>query len=213
MGQPSTVLQVVLLVLLVLPGIVYQFLRERRRGSVPGERNLAERTLRAITASILLDGLYAIVAGPQLVRLARGGGRPGGWNGFAQHPRLTGLWVLLLFVAVPAAVAFGVSWWERRKSPAAFRATPTAWDHMFRDRGSCFVRVRLKDGTWVGGWYGTRSFATSYPEARELFLQSAWRMNPDGGFLQRVTDTSGLHIRVTDGDVVELVDSSEPEDP
>ena len=214
MGQPpSTVLQLVLLVLVVLPGSTYQFLRERWRGSVPGERNLAERVLRAITASILLDGLYAIVAGPQLVHLARGPGRRPGWNGFAEQPRLVGLWAVLLLIAVPAVVAGALSWWERRRSPAGFRVTPTAWDHMFRHRGSCFVRVRLKDGTWVGGWYGSRSYATSYPEPPELFLESAWRMSPDGGFVGRVTGTAGLHVRVAEADVVELVHPSEPEAP
>ncbi|GLZ29826.1 hypothetical protein Lesp02_20160 [Lentzea sp. NBRC 105346] len=212
-GQPpSTVLQVVFLVLLVLPGVTYQFLRERWRGPVPGERNLGERVLRAITASVLLDGVYAVAAGPQLVRLARGG-KPSGWDGFAQQPRAVGLWALLLFVVVPAIAAGAVSLWERRRLRAKFRGTPTAWDHMFRLRGSCFVRVRLKDGTWVGGWYGANSYATSYPELAELFLESAWRMNPDGSFGARVAGTAGLHVRAADADVVELVHPPEPEEP
>lgn len=212
-GQaPSTALQVVLLVLFVLPGVTYQFLRERWRGPVPGERNLGERVLRAVTASILLDSLYAIAAGPQLLRLARGG-KSTGWDGISQQPRVVGLWALLLFVVVPALAAGGVSLWQRRRLPARFRGTPTAWDHMFRNCGSCFVRVRLKDGTWVGGWYGSGSYATSYPEPAELFLESAWRMNPDGSFAQRISGTAGLHVRSADADVVELLQPPEPENP
>ncbi|MET9800433.1 DUF6338 family protein [Streptomyces sp. NPDC006368] len=77
-GQaPSTVLQVALLVLVVLPGVTYQFLRERWRGPVPGQRDQAERVLRAATASVVLDTLYLVVAGPQLLRLARGGNGQG----------------------------------------------------------------------------------------------------------------------------------------
>lgn len=63
MQPPATVVQLALLVLLVLPGITYQFVRERRRGPVPGERDLGERVLRAIVASIALDALYVVVAG------------------------------------------------------------------------------------------------------------------------------------------------------
>ena len=79
---PTTVQQLIFLVLLVLPGLVYQFLRERWRGPVPGEQNLSERVLRAMTASIALDSIYAIAVGPRLAeprpwtgRLGVGSGR------------------------------------------------------------------------------------------------------------------------------------------
>ncbi|MGI5230379.1 DUF6338 family protein [Actinoallomurus sp. CA-142502] len=200
---PSTVLQALLLVFFVLPGVSYQFLRERLRGPVARESNLGERVLRAVTASVLLDSLYAIISGPMLVRAAQG--RGGGWDGVRHQPRLAGLLALVLFVAVPAAAAGCVSLWQRRRLPSRYRAAPSAWDRMFRHRGSCFVRVRLKDGTWVGGWYGSESYATSYPEPAELFLESAWRMNSDGSFAGRVERTAGLHIRGADADVVELI--------
>jgi hypothetical protein len=204
--------QAVLLVLLVLPGITYQFVRERLRGPVAGERNLGERVLRAVTASIALDSIYVIVAGPSLVQLVRGTGATG-WAGVVEQPRLVGLLALLLFVVIPAVAAAGMALWERRRAPARYRTTPTAWDHMFGRRGSCFVRVRLKDGTWVGGWYGADSYATSYPDPGELFLQSAWRMNPDGSFGDRIARTAGLYVRAADVDIIELVQPVEPRPP
>ncbi|MFJ3306808.1 DUF6338 family protein [Streptomyces sp. NPDC086549] len=207
MGQaPSTVLQLALLVVAVLPGAVYQFMRERFRGPLPSERDLGERVLRALVSSVVLDSLYAVLAGPQLLRLARGDGGDSGWQGLLQRPRLAGLTGLLLFFVVPAAAAAGVSWWQRRRLRARYRDTPTAWDHMFRSRGSCFVRVRLKDGSWAGGWYGSRSYATSFPEPPALFLESAWRLNPDGSFAHRIDHSAGLHIRAEDTDVLELLD-------
>ena len=214
MGQtPSTALQLGLLVLVVLPGITYQFLRERWRGPVPGERDLGERVLRSITASILLDTLYLIVAGPALLRLVRSAGTRG-WDGLAQNARQAGLLGLLLFVAVPAAAAWGVTWWQRRKAPdTRFRSTPTAWDQMFQNRGSCFVRVRLRDGAWAGGWYGSRSYATSYPQPNELFLQTAWVMAPDGRFVRPIARSAGLHVRGSDIDMLELLLPDEPDQP
>lgn len=205
MGQaPSTVMQLVLLVLLVLPGITYQFLRERWRGPVPGERDFGERILRAIVASIALDVVYVIVAGPALVKLARGDGAKG-WNGFAQHPRLVGLVAALLFLVIPAVAAAVVSWFARRRLKSTFRPIPTAWDHAFRDREPCFVRVRLKDGNWAGGWYGNRSYASSYPHPADLYLESARVMSPDGEFGGRVSGTDGLRLRAEDFDVLEFV--------
>ncbi|MGH3936424.1 MAG: DUF6338 family protein [Pseudonocardiaceae bacterium] len=209
MGQaPSTVVQVTLLVLFVLPGVTYQFLRERWRGPTPEQRDLGERVLRAIAASILLDALYLVVAGPELLTLALGTDSAG-WEGFAQRSRVVGLVALVLFIVVPAAAAASVSWVQQRRLKASYRGTPTAWDHAFRDRRPCFVRARLKDGSWVGGWYGTRSYATSYPQQAELFLESARRMNSDGSFGTRVNQTAGLHLRASDIDLLEFVESSE----
>ncbi|GAA1585086.1 DUF6338 family protein [Kribbella hippodromi] len=209
MDTPSTVLQVALLILFVLPGISYQFVRERLRGAVAGERQVGERVLRAVTASILLDSLYAVIAGPALVRVVHRDD-VSGWDAVRQQPRLVGLLALVLFIVIPSAAALLVSLWQRRRLNAAYRSTPTAWDHMFRSSRSCFVRARLKDGTWVGGWYGGRSYASSYPEPAEVFLESAWRMNPDGSFASRIAGTAGLYVRTADTDVIELLTAPSP---
>lgn len=111
--------------------------------------------------------------------------------------------------------AGGVTWWQRRRRPARYRSTPTAWDHLFRRSGPCFVRMRLRDGAWVGGWYGGRSYATSYPQPPEIYLETAWLMKPDGGFVRPVRDSAGIHIRAADTDVLELLTppSAAPHDP
>jgi hypothetical protein len=212
MGQaPSTVVQLGMLALVVLPGITYQFLRERWRGPVPGERDLGERVLRSIAASIFLDTIYLIVAGPALMRLVRTVWTRG-WDGLANEARAAGALGLLLFIVVPAVAAGGVTWWQRRgRRSARYRSTPTAWDRMFQNRGSCFVRVRLRDGAWAGGWYGTRSYATSYPQAPEVYLQTAWIMDADGRFVRPIKDSGGLHVRASDIDMLELVVPTDPE--
>ncbi|WBB79549.1 DUF6338 family protein [Micromonospora sp. WMMD882] len=204
MQAPSTVMQVALLILLVLPGATYQFLRERWRGPVAGERVLGERLLRAVVASIVLDAAYLLAAGPHLVRLARGAG-PGDWTGLLERPRLVGAVTALLFLVVPAAMAASVSWWESRRRRASYRPVPTAWDHAFHDRESCFVRVRLTDGNWAGGWYGASSYASSFPHPAELFLESAWTVDRDGRFGTRVDGTGGLLLRADDFDVLEFL--------
>jgi hypothetical protein len=206
MPLPSTVVQLLLVVVAVLPGITYQFVRERGRGPVPGEAETGHRILRALTASVVLDSLYFAVLGPRLAELLRPAGYPARTRDGALHA------LLLLFV-LPALVATLVSWRERRRLRGRYRPTPTAWDHVFRDRGASFVRARLKDGTWVGGWYGGESYATSYPQPPELYLQSAWRMAPDGSFVGRVEGTSGLFVRAEDIDILELLEPPSPPSP
>ncbi|MEX3105961.1 MULTISPECIES: DUF6338 family protein [unclassified Streptomyces] len=199
MQPPSSVTQLVLVVVALLPGVVYQFVRERRRGPVPGETDLGHRLLRGLTASIVLDSLYFAVLGGELAALVRP-------ESFPERTRAAALHALLLLFAFPALGAIAVSWAEQRRLRARYRGTPTAWDHMFRDRGGCFVRVRLKDGTWVGGWYGVRSYATSYPQGPELYLESSYRMAADGTFIAKVESTSGLYVRAEDIDILELID-------
>ncbi len=146
---PGTVEQLTILLILVLPGVFYQAVRERLRGALASEQEPQNRLVRAVAAGALLDTLYAVVAGPWLVRLLAGGGE-GPVAGVLRQPRQAGLAALLLIVAVPSALAWAEAAWGRRRARARYEPTPTAWDALFRDRGSCFVRVRLKSGLWVG---------------------------------------------------------------
>lgn len=213
---PSTPAQLLLLVVVVLPGITYQMVRARWRGVAPQEVNLGERVLRAVVASLVLDALYLLAAGPTLVRLATGDQSGAGgwtWQGVTRDPRSAGVAALLLFVVVPGAAALAVSLWQQRRSPSRITDTPTAWDFAFRHRDACFVRARLSDGSWVGGWYGSGSYATAYPEPPELFLHSVWRMRPDGRFGARSERITGLYLRGENIEVLEFLEAPVPAPP
>jgi hypothetical protein len=199
----TTIQQIVLLVLFVLPGISYQFVRERMRGPVPGEQDIGQRVLRALTASVALDALYLIIAGPLILRLIKQTGQP--WFAdSAANPRLAALAALVLFIAIPAAAAWTVGQLQQRHRPARFQPEPSAWDYIFRGRSACFVRARLKSGRWVGGWYGRKSHAAGYPNATDFYLESAWEMASDGAFVRRV-EGAGLYLRMDNVEYIELV--------
>lgn len=72
---PGTAGQLTILLILVLPGFFYQAVRERLRGSLASEQEPQNRLVRAIAAGALLDIVYAVIAGPRLVRLLAGEGR------------------------------------------------------------------------------------------------------------------------------------------
>jgi hypothetical protein len=70
------------------------------------------------------------------------------------------------------------------------------------------VRALTRDGQWVGGYAGTGSFYSTYPEPRELFVEQAWELDEDGAFVEVVQGTAGMWIKCDDAPVVQfLVDT------
>lgn len=201
---PSSIAQLALVIAVVLPGVTYQLFRERARGSVPGERDVAERLLRALTASVVLDALYALVAGPSLMRLIS---PDHGFSGINAHPRLAGAACLGLVFAVPAAAACAVSRAEqRRRRGGTYEASAQrAWDWAFINCPPSFIRVHLKNGSWAGGWYGNKSLTSSSPEPPDLFLEQSWRLGSEGQFIAPVPGTQGLYLRGEDIDLLEIL--------
>jgi len=186
--------------------MVFQFVRERSRGRVERDDNVAERVLRAIAAGIVINAVYLIVAGPWLTDLV-GAGRLSLAQAVSARPRVIALTALVLVLVVPAAAAWTVNRVQRARPrwSIQYRATGTAWAHVFARQGPCFIRIRLDDGTWVGGWYGNRSLASSLPSEGEIYLESSYRMTPQGRFLDRVVGTGGVIVRADAVEVLEIV--------
>jgi hypothetical protein len=55
---------------------------------------------------------------------------------------------------------------------------------MFHMESNVYVRARLKDGQWASGWFGVRSFASTFPEPESLSLERACEVSDNGEFLQ-----------------------------
>ncbi|MFE0155519.1 DUF6338 family protein [Nonomuraea sp. NPDC059007] len=208
---PAAILQIVLVACFVLPGVVYQFLRERFRGPLPGHRDLGERVLRAVVATITLDALYVIALGSLLTAPLRQ--RPDEWLAtFTSSPRPFALTGLILLVGIPAAAALALSLLERRRSKSAYLPTPTSWDYAFASRRAGFIRARLKSGRWIGGWYGYNSHASAYPQTPDLFLELGCEMTPDGEFAREVTGSSGLYVQLNEIEVLEFLEAPETQE-
>jgi Family of unknown function (DUF6338) len=208
MPIPSSVPQLIILVAFILPGIVYQAVRSRLRGPTPDELNATSKVLRAATVSTALVLVYAAVLGRELVNVTYGRG----W--LAEHPRVTAGIGLILLLAVPVGLAIGEQWltlrrwrptWLTFKALSTYDPTPAAWDFAFRDRPACFIRVLTDEGRWVGGWFDPESFASSFPQTRELYIAQQWKMGDDGAFEQEVTNSRGVYVRCDDARVVEFV--------
>jgi len=167
--------------------------------------------------------MYILAAGAQLVRLVRPTIRStNDTHAFTEHPRLVALWALLLIGVIPAVLALLVHTHAvlrsapdglkltarlRRIARTTYSITPTAWDYIAFKRGECFVRIRLSDGEYVGGWADERAFAGGYPEQRDIFVASQWALDSRGRFLHKIEGTLGFYVAVTDSVLVEWLDS------
>jgi len=104
-------------------------------------------------------------------------------------------WLFVFFIA-PVLWAW---LWKKLRETQAFQNTmphPTgeAWDYFFGKREPCFVIVRLTNGQDIAGFYGAKSFASSAPHAKQIYLQECWKMNSDGGFDRPRRQTKGVMI-------------------
>lgn len=55
--------------------------------------------------------------------------------------------------------------------------------------------MHLKDGSRIGGKYGKYSYASSYPEEDQLYLEQVYYVDENGKFEQPVPRSQGMIIR------------------
>ena len=112
-------------------------------------------------------------------------------------------WVLavLSLVIVPAIWPWllrgCLRWLEQRKWIIV--QAKTAWDDFFQSHSSgCWMIVDLADDKRVGGRFGSRSFASAWPEPGHLFIEELWDVNDDGQFVAAKPGAQGVLLRPTD---------------
>jgi len=72
--------------------------------------------------------------------------------------------------------------------------TPSAWDYAVRDRRTKWVRVYLRDGSVIGGWFGTDSFASLYSPRKDIYLEQMWLLQNDETFVKEQINSDGVWI-------------------
>lgn len=215
MALPQTVFQLLALLLLVVPGIVFTAVRRYLRGPGPDDKDFSVRLVHAIAASVVFDALYLVVAGPWLVSMLVGGEDSAEPHAL-MHPRAAGVTVLMLAIVLPALVAVaGHIRFRKSRWPLTFaerrHSTPTAWDYAAATTAGCYVRVYTSDGKWVGGYMPERAgFISTYPEPRDIFIPQQFRMSRTGEFLAEVEGTLGIYVPLTGSERVEWIMPDSP---
>jgi hypothetical protein len=123
---------------------------------------------------------------------------------YGVHPVLACIVVFAVFPVLWPVIFYLIT----RIKPIKTRLTPTAWDHYFNGSQDCFALVHLKRGGTVGGLYKGTSFASSYPEGKDLYLQESWVLDEDGAFKEKAEQTNGFWVSA---DEIEIIEFLKPE--
>jgi hypothetical protein len=214
---PNTVAGVLVLLVAVMPGASYLWGFERQAGQFGV--SLTDRSLRFIGCSVTFHGLFAgleylvyriavegrtsLAAGQFVVLWATGvlligvpylvGSVLGGWYRSQATPQHREGW---LRRRIPGRVEDRILRTLLGRTPA-----PRAWDQMFANGASTYLRVRVKGDIWLAGRFADRSYAGGYPNPTDLLLEEAWAINQDTGEL--VGDSGlGYPLYVAAGEIV-----------
>jgi Family of unknown function (DUF6338) len=117
------------------------------------------------------------------------------------YPVISWIVLILGFVIVPVMWPFIVVWLLQRAEKHGWIAVRarTAWDDFFgRQETECWLQVELADGRVIGGRFGRRSFASSWPDPGHLFVEEVWRVDEDGYFVDPLPGGAGILLRPAD---------------
>jgi hypothetical protein len=142
--------------------------------------NLTEAIIYSAFNALPFAGLYSILYG--------------------LHPVLAYIVIFLVFPVLWPLLFYLLS----RIRPIKTRLTPSAWDHYFNRHTACFVLLRFKNGGLAGGFYGNRSFASSYPEKENLYMEEQWVLDEEGSFIEKKRNTDGFLVSFSEIESIEL---------
>jgi hypothetical protein len=173
-----------LFLLFAVPGIIALFVRAQfLTGRMPPA---ADGILAYVTVSLV----YHALAFPLAPKVYGASPLNGSWSW---------TWPLFVFV-IPTilGVLLGLSaqhgWMSRLLTKLRLMTTHPigcAWDWKFGGISECWVLVILKNGIRWGGRLGDRSFISSVPTERDIFLQQVYEVDDEGKWTPR---TSGVWI-------------------
>lgn len=104
--------------------------------------------------------------------------------------------LLIIFIIMPAIWPMLFVKLSNTKLFKKYFIHPIAkpWDYYFGKKDAAWVIVHLKNGKMIGGKYSSDSFASSYPDNEQIYLEEVWKLNSNGAFTTKVERTKGIII-------------------
>ncbi|MEU9143991.1 DUF6338 family protein [Streptomyces sp. NPDC048349] len=137
-------------------------------------------------------------------------------------------WTMIVLVVVPVALGAGLSFLADVRRPAwlhrllvriglsSVTRVSEAWDWVFSRGFPAYVRVRLTEDRVVYGLLADRSFASSDPAHRDLYLQQQWTVEDDW-FAEPYPGSRGVWLNGSSIVSIEFFDGrndeEDPDDP
>lgn len=209
---PSTATQLLITLVLIVPGFVYLGVLIRLRGRTPADADWSSRLMRAIVASATFAMAYLVTAGPEIGKALSQTPEQA-----LTHLRTYSTWAIVTVIVIPVIAAGSVAavldsdrfkalkekWLPERWNRIDPR--PSAWDVAFGDVEPRFVRIKFKEGGWYAGYLGPNSYASSFPDPRSLFIELGYHVDAAGKIGEPIENTAGTVIDCTEAVLVELL--------
>lgn len=201
--MPGSLSQIWVLLVFIIPGFV--LMRVKR---------VAYPTAEASTGSTMLDSLtlscvvYAL-ASPLLYLsyLYR-------WP--VTRPVLFSILALVILLVVPCGL--GTLYVRFTKSGRARwlrevlgfpNPDPTAWDYLFRKQRAYWVWLTFKSGKVMAGLFGPNSFASSFPNKQDIYVEKLLRLDENGHVVELIDGSAGALVKMEDLERIQFFEIDE----
>jgi Family of unknown function (DUF6338) len=231
---PDGFASIAVFVLFVAPGIMFTTVRVALVGVRTTDLSAAGRVLEALFVGVLFDALYALIFFSFVRDLLM---NPSTTLRHVDFGEIVSAIVVLLIVPAGVAALSGLrirrlavdakdaaeirkraAERARRREAIArrlgfyvannYRSIPVAWDYKALEHAQAqFVRVRMEDGRFYGGYYGGGSYMSTYPHPRDIFISNLWRVDSDGTFKHEIAASRGIWLPITDRCAVEWIEA------
>jgi len=128
-----------------------------------------------------------------------------GYDPLAHPVRYSVAAILLLLIGPIAWPLVLVSFFKSKRLASRIQIPyPTAWDFFFDQREPGFLLVHLINGKLLGGYWGANSYAGSFPNDGDVYLEAVYSVDEAGQFGQPIANTRGVLLRKEQYSYIEL---------
>lgn len=120
------------------------------------------------------------------------------------HVSLLAVFAIFL---LPAGFGFCWAWLRIYKLHRQFgidHPTPRGWDYFVKNNGTFFVIFHLKGNKKIGGYFGQKSFASTFPQEPEIFVEILYHLDDECTFTNEVPGTAGGVFRGAEWEWIEF---------
>jgi len=189
--MPNTLDAILIVAYCLVPG--YLFTLARQTVLVGDKRGRNQIVLESIAGSMVFWAVFApIVLNNKTVVLTEKSFVAQNWVGF---------WcVTALCLILPPILGLLVGWLQRERWFGKLdwlpikSSIPKAWDYVFSQERARWVLVTLTDDTRVAGFFGGDSFASSYPNDEDLYIQQVHAVDENGRILHALPGAHSVWV-------------------
>jgi hypothetical protein len=207
----TTVVAVISVLVLVLPGFVIADLQRRKRASVAAASEW-ELVLRALSYSLILHLVASPWTRAVVLKIEHGG-----WD---EHLSALVAYGLVVLVLAPVAIGLGLNqlllraersgqlrWWQYALGG---RDARQAWDYVFQrlEAEGRWLVVKLRNTGSIAGKFGKDSWVSQSPASggHDLWLEEIWTVDGAGRPAAQVKPQQGMWIARDEIEALFVVD-------